>query len=356
MTILVFPSCIEAAVRFADEAHQWGQRVIGASSLDADPYASRYDAWEKLPFINEEGFFPALKELVRRQSIESIFTPHAPTFNLFEAKLRFQIPDVAIRGEGPYRIQVAEMEKALEQAERDLQVIAGFGIEGPSLPVESVAGMLLQMDRLYGQCSREKALAVSAIMPSAEEGDVVEIGSLFGKSTYIFNRLASYYRIGGTLAVDPWNLETAIQSDAPLNIQDAPRKWNWEMVRRGFLVNMMGCSCPPFNYMRATSEAAYARYSTNPKITTAEFGTTTFTGSISVLHIDGNHDELSVARDFDTWSKSLGSSAWIVFDDYHWPHGDGPRKVADRVVGDLGARAQERFVAGGALFLRVGPP
>jgi hypothetical protein len=355
MTILVFPSCIEAAVRFADEAHQWGQRVIGASSLDSDPYASRYDVWEKLPFINDAQFFPALKDLVKRQHVDSIFTPHAPSFNLLEAKLHFQIPHVAIRGEGPYKTQVKQMELALDQAERDLAVIAAFGLEGSSLPVECVAGIMLQMDRLYGQCAREKALAVCAIMPSAAVGDVVEIGSLFGKSTYVFNRLASYCQIGGTLAVDSWNLERSVQLDAPLNIQDAPRKWNWEIVRQGFLVNMTGCSSPPFNYIRAASLAAYAQYSANPQITTAEFGTTMLAGSISVLHIDGNHDELSVGNDYDTWSQKLVDGAWVVFDDYHWPHGDGPRKVADRVVGDLGSRVQKRFVAGGALFVRIGP-
>ena len=192
-------------MRFADEAHQWGQRVIGASSLDSDPYASRYDVWEKLPFINDAQFFPALKDLVKRQHVDLIFTPHAPSFNLLEAKLHFQIPHVAIRGEGPYKTQVKQMELALDQAERDLAVIAAFGLEGSSLPVECVAGIMLQMDRLYGQCAREKALAVCAIMPSAAVGDVVEIGSLFGKSTYVFNRLASYCQIGGTLAVDLWS-------------------------------------------------------------------------------------------------------------------------------------------------------
>ena len=190
-------------------------------------------------------------------------------------------------------------------------------------------------------------------MPSVVKGDVVEIGSMFGKSTYVLNRLASHCGVGGTLAIDPWNLEVSIQYDAPPNIQDAPRKWNWEIVHQGFLVNMLGCACPPFNYMRTTSADAYARYCTRPEVVTAEFGTTAFTGSIALLHIDGNHDEVAVAQDFDLWSKRLAPGAWIVFDDYNWPHGDGPRRVADRAIRECGARVRRHFLAGGALFVQI---
>jgi hypothetical protein len=190
-------------------------------------------------------------------------------------------------------------------------------------------------------------------MPSAVEGDVVEIGCMFGKSTYLFNRLASYCRVGGTLAIDPWNLEMSIQHDASANIQDAPRKWNWDVVHQGFLVNMLGCANPPFNYMRATSADAYVRYCAKPEVVTAEFGATVYSGSIALLHIDGNHDEAAVAQDFESWSSRLAPGAWIVFDDYQWLHGDGPRKVADRAVREYGARVRRRFVAGGALFMQV---
>ena len=210
MTIFVFPSCLEAAVRFADEARHWRQRVIGASSLDVDPYASHYDAWEKLPFIGEESFFDVLSALVERQNVDFIFTPHAAIFNFLEARLPSRLPHVSILGEGPYKTEVKQMEKALEQAKRDQAVIGGFGIGAAPLPIQCVAGVLLQMERFYGQCSREKALALCAVMPSAAKGDVVEIGSMFGKSTYVFNRLASYCRVGGTLAIDPWNLEISI--------------------------------------------------------------------------------------------------------------------------------------------------
>ena len=340
-------------MRFANEAHRWRQRVVGASSLDVDPYASHYDAWEKLPFIGEQKFFEVLGALVERQKIDAIFTPHAPSFNFLEAELPSRLPHISIIGDGPYKTHVGQIEEALAQAKHDVAAIAEFGVAAPPLPVEFVAGLLLQLDRFYGQSSREKALGACAIMPSAIKGDVIEIGSLFGKSTYLFNRLATYCQIGATLAIDPWTLEESIQRDSSANIQDAPRKWNWEIVHEGFLVNMLGCACPPFNYMKTTSVRAFSHYSSTAEVTSPEFGMTKYAGSIAVLHIDGNHDEAAVMEDFDMWRRRLAPGAWIVFDDYNWPHGDGPRKVADRAAREYGARVRHRFLAGGALFLNV---
>jgi hypothetical protein len=353
MTILVFPSSLEASVRYADEAHRWGQCVVGASSVDVDAYAARYDIWEKLPFIGEKNFFSALSALAERQKIDRIFTPHPVTFNFLAAELPSRLPRLTIIGDGPYKTEVRQIEEALERANVCLPTIGEFAIAATSLPLQFVAGLLLQMERLYGQCSREKALATCAIMASAVKGDVVEIGSLFGKSTYVLNRLASYYRIGATLAIDPWDLEISVQHDASADIQRAPRNWNWEAVHQGFLVNMLSCACPPCNYMRTTSARAFARYCATPEVTSPEFGTTSYSGSIAALHIDGNHDEAAVAEDFDLWSRRLAPGAWIIFDDYNWPHGDGPRKIADRAIVQYGARVQRQFLAGGALFIKL---
>jgi hypothetical protein len=354
MAILVFPSCLEPAVSFAQEARRWGQRVVGASSLSSDPYASHYDAWEPLPYIGERDFFDALGALAARHEVQSIFTPHAASFNLLKKELPGRLPNVSIIGEGPFKAQIRKVEETLAQATHDLASIADFGPRNFPYPVQFIAGLLRQMDLFYGQCSREKALGICAMMSAAVKGDVIEIGSMFGKSAYLLNRVASYLSVGATLVVDPWDLASSIQYEAPLNIQDAPRNWNWEMMHQGFLVNMLGCASPPFNYMRAKSADAYIRYCAKPAVESPEFGTTVFAGSISVLHIDGNHDEASVANDFDLWSKRLALGAWIVFDDYEWSHGDGPRKVADRVVREYGPKVRRRFTAGGALFMNLG--
>ena len=78
-------------------------------------------------------------------------------------------------------------------------------------------------------------------------------------------------------------------------------------------------------------------------------------GAISVLHLDGNHDEAAVAQDFKQWGSLVVPGGWVIFDDYNWPHGDGPRKVADRAIAEYGDRVSRRFVAGGAMFVNLAP-
>ena len=125
------------------------------------------------------------------------------------------------------------------------------------------------------------------------------------------------------------------------------------MVREGFLVAMLGASAGDFNYLPMTSEAANALYRGGTTVASPEFGQTPLAGAIAVLHLDGNHDEAAVSQDFALWSPLVAPGGWIIFDDYNWPHGDGPRRVADRAIRGYGARAVRHFVAGGAMFIQL---
>ena len=213
--------------------------------------------------------------------------------------------------------------------------------------------MLQQVETIHGECSREKVLALCATLPSAPKGDLVEIGALFGKSSYVLNRLAVYCGIGATICVDPWDLGLSVQTDAPTHIQEASGGWDWQVVREGFLVAMLGASAGDFNYLPMTSEAANALYRGGTTVASPEFGQTPLAGAIAVLHLDGNHDEAAVSQDFALWSPLVAPGGWIIFDDYNWPHGDGPRRGADRAIRGYGARAVRHFVAGGAMFIQL---
>jgi len=198
-------------------------------------------------------------------------------------------------------------------------------------------------------------LAICGVVPFAPKGDVVEIGALFGKSSYVLNRVAAYCGVGATLCVDPWDLGLSVQTDAPEHIQEASGGWDWDVVYAGFLVAMSGCASPPFNYLRMTSAAAREHYGQGRTVASREFGETALAGAIALLHLDGNHDEAAVAEDFALWGPLVAPGGWIVFDDYNWPHGDGPRKVADRAIAGYGARVRRRFLAGGAMFVNLAP-
>ena len=355
MTILVFPSALEAAAIFAGEARQWGRRVVGASSLDVDPNAAAFDAWTRLPFIGAPDFFDALDALVEREQITDLFTPHAPTFHLLEQTLPTRLPGLKLLGPGPFRRQMDRVVDALAKGRAGLATAAAYGGMPSTLPAEFVAGLLAQVETIHGECARDKILAICGVVPSAPKGDIVEIGALFGKSSYVLNRVGTNSGVGATLCVDPWNLGLSVQTDAPTHIQQASSGWDWDVVYAGFLVSMLACTTGGFNYLRMTSEDAHGQYVRDRTVISREFGATTMAGSISVLHLDGNHDEAAVAQDFALWGPLVVPGGWIIFDDYNWPHGDGPRKVADRAIAAYGPRVKRSFVAGGAMFVNLTP-
>lgn len=353
MTILVFPSVLDAAVKFAREAERWGRRVVGASSLESDPNAVYFDAWGRLPFIGSNEFFKELAALVVREQITELYTPHAPTFHFLKSELPKRLPGLRMLDSGPFEKQMEWVADILSDGEVGRQIASSFIGQSSPLPAELLGGILFQVENIYGECSREKILALCGVVPTAPKGDVVEIGALYGKSSYVLNRLATWCGIGATICVDPWNLGLSIQSDSPIHIQEASGGWDWDLVHKGFLVAMLANASAPFNYLRAASNEAHKIYSSNKAINSEEFGETLITGSISILHIDGNHDEIAVAEDFSLWSPHVVPGGWIIFDDYQWPHGNGPRVIADKAIANYGTRVAYHFVGGGAMFIQL---
>jgi hypothetical protein len=256
-------------------------------------------------------------------------------------------------GPGPFKRQMDRVTGALAAAREALTDVSAIAGAPSPLPAELLAAILTQAETIHGECSGEKILALCGVVPTAPKGDIVEIGALFGKSSYVLNRVGAWCGLGATLCVDPWDLGLSIQTDAPEHIQDASGGWDWNVVYSGFLLAMLACASPPFNYLRMTSAEAHARYVAGGTITSREFGETALEGAISVLHLDGNHDEAAVAEDFALWGPLVRPGGWVIFDDYNWPHGDGPRKVADRAIAAYGAGAKRHFVAGGAMFVNL---
>jgi hypothetical protein len=108
------------------------------------------------------------------------------------------------------------------------------------------------------------------------------------------------------------------------------------------------------NYSRTRSSDAASLYSSAHYFTTEDFGRTAYTGEIALLHIDGNHAIEAVREDIAQWRHFVRAGGWIVFDDYCWPFGDGPRIAADDFSLEFNRNLTAQFSAGGALFVQVG--
>lgn len=334
MTILVFPSSVDISLTFAQSNRENYTRIIGASSVDDDPHAQFFDHWERVPYIHEGDFSEKLKKLIKTHDIKEIYTPHAPSYLRLE-EILCNLGDVILKGESPYDKQMQLVRNALNEDSLFL------------------ASLIRHANTIYGECSAAKIRTLFRVFNQTPRGDVVEIGTFFGKSAYVLNRLAAYYNIGATLAIDPWQVDHSIQKKSPDAIQKLATLWNWELVFQGFLLNLKAVYVGAFNYLRLPSQQAWDVYTRNHDISSSDFGTTTYKGKIAVLHLDGNHDLASVQQDFDLWSQAIAPGGWILFDDYEWSQGDGPRQVADRIRHEWADRIDEFFVDAGTAFIKL---
>ena len=75
----------------------------------------------------------------------------------------------------------------------------------------------------------------------------------------------------------------------------------------------------------------------------------------AVLHIDGNHAYDNVLADACAWTPHVRPGGWIVFDDYVWAFGDGPKRVGDAYLAENAERIDLSFVTGTALWVRLKP-
>lgn len=350
--VLVFPSSLEASLEHLAAARRWGLRVVGASGVAADPYREQYDAWQSLPFISETAFLPALRDLITHHDVTMISTPHAPSY-LHLSALLAQLPGVKLVGHSPYQEQMQRVKLAHERGKLAAARMQEFGADRSRSSEDFIAALLARTVPLYGESSLDKLTACCAAITQAPEGDVVEIGTFFGKSAYLLSQMARALGNRQVLAVDPWSLDQSVQLDSPLNIQNLSAVWDWGLVFQGFLLATQADCQGNLNYLRLPSARAWLHYSSGQPVSTPQFGTTQYSGKIALLHLDGNHDELAVREDWNLWRQALQPGSWVVFDDYQWSHGDGPRRVADNFKVTEAEKIARFFVAGGAAFFQL---
>jgi hypothetical protein len=350
--VLVFPAGMPEGLAFRDRAKAMGLRVVGASSLERDPAESGYETWEHLPYVNDPGFDEALAAVVRRHGVSAIHTPHFVVWRHLTDHLGEIAPGAQLSG--------ADRPEDSERAYRQLRerVAAtrapAFWPALPPKPPLSVierAGLIRLVETIPGMCGEAKMHAMIEAMRHAPAGDVVEIGSWWGKSAALFVLLARRFGIGNVLCIDPWSPDVMTQGDALLDSTSV--NLDTEEALRMFEVNLAPLADGRLNYLRLKSEAAAAVYGPELTAKTATFGKTEYAGHISVLHIDGNHAEDEAAKDCALWTPRVAPGGWIIFDDYEWAFGDGPRHVADDFCKVNADRIAAAFQAGPALFVQL---
>ncbi len=350
--VLVFPAGMPEGLAFKDRAKARGLRVVGASSLDLDPARNAYEAWEKLPYVNDPGFDDALAEVVRRQGIGAIHTPHFVVWRHLSERLGEIAPDAQLScAERPQDSERAY--RALRERVAAAKAPSFWPAFPPKPPLSLVerAGLVRLVDTIPGMCAEAKMQAVIEVMRHAPNGDIVEIGAWWGRSAALLVWLAGRYEIGKVLCIDPWAEDAMVQGDELLDKTSA--ELDTEEARRMFEINLAPLAGGRLNYLQARAEDVATRYGPGLTARTDAFGETRYEGVIALLHIDGNHAEAHVARDTDLWTPHVAPGGWIVFDDYEWAFGNGPRQVADAFVGRRASQIAAVFQAGPALFVQL---
>ena len=353
--ILVFPGGMEGSLRFARRNLAAKRRIVGASSLAYDPACGQYPAWVRLPQVTQDGFDGELRRILAEERIDEVFTPHPVIWDYLERSLAEIAPGVRLTHESVEQV-VAEYGDAI--AEADALGDGVWDLCGPApaspplLPVEGCS-LLHFTSGIPGHCGGEKIWALAEAARRCPEGDLVEIGSAWGKSAYALAWLARRYGLGKLLCVDPWSAAHRHQNDGGGGVNDWAERMDFDAALMVFEINLAGFGAGAVNYLRIPSHAGARVYAHRAPVTTPVFGRTTYAGRIALLHIDGNHDHDHVRRDTAMWAPMVAPGGWIVFDDYTWAFGDGPKRVGDAFLDGNAGRIDTAFVAGTALFVRL---
>lgn len=343
-TTLIFPAVNSAARDYLKAARARQERVLCAASASADGVASEDAQVLELPSIYDAGFDEAFLRLQRDHRIERIYCPISTVHVFMRRWIAAHDVPLVLLGESPVAEEMARHRELMQRADRALDLIVALRAGGSTLARVEVAALLKFSSSIYGESNDDKLAAMMAIAASAPRGDVVEIGSLMGRSAFVMLHLARRFELGTVLTVDPWSPVECHQGDSPAGLQAVVDEWDYELLAEGFAVST--ALCPGHRHLRQPAHEAYAVYRERAG------GAGQWEGRIGLIHIDGNHDKHAVAQDCRLWLPRLVEGGWLVLDDYVWAHGDGPREVGDRLLAQFSARILHAFVCGKALFIR----
>jgi hypothetical protein len=206
---LVFPSSMMESHAFTRLAKARGDQVIAASSVKADETARHYDQWIYLPSIYEAGFDRALADLIASKGITHFFTPNMVVYLAVKALVDVQGLSVVMCASPVATLQ--EHYRDVFSHARDASPFIA-AISGKAPPLNLIASLFHYGEQIYGQTSETKIAAMAAVCADAPKGDLIEIGSAWGRSAFVLATLATHYDIGDLLCIDPWQEEEAHQA------------------------------------------------------------------------------------------------------------------------------------------------
>ncbi|MCB1886723.1 MAG: class I SAM-dependent methyltransferase [Rhodocyclaceae bacterium] len=361
LRLLVFPATMDSAIPFVRTARSLGFEIVGASSVSTAPAIDELDDRVHLPFVSEAGFDHAFEAALSTHRITHVLAPHHVVWSHLNGLRRRLAAPFFLCSPHPFAGHWAAFSPSLEWAARQAPDAFPRSLAqsprglAPALTESQLAGLHRSFLHTPGETDEDKLAALYTISRLAPAGDVVEIGSLYGRSAQALSWLAGHYRIGATLCVDPWTVsEKSDQGPAARLVNEEAAHLDFEQIFRNFLAT--AASTPGTSYIRALSDDAIARYresADSGSLHADGLDPVPVTGRIALLHIDGNHRYDCVRADIRNWTPHLADYGWLMLDDYVWSFGDGPRRAGDELLS--GGDFDYAFVLSDTLFLRRAP-
>lgn len=352
--VLIFPAGMPRSLGYLETCLREKRAVIGSSSLGYDPAREKYPLWVRLPYVTDPEFGEALKDAVEKFDVGEIYTPNPVVWNHLSQTMESLIPGVVLANTSPVDEMLRGYRTALEQARRllddPLPLMSAILPRSPLSQME-IAALCRYAALIPGMCDDDKLRALFEIARFSVSGDLVEIGTWWGKSAFILARLAHGFSIGNLLCVDPWENRYLIQNEKMVDSCSA--QIDAEEALTVFQIGLLPFNCTHINYLRMTSLDGATHYRNRRSIRSDTFGCTQYSGQVAILHIDGNHAYEAVKADVEAWEEFVLAGGWIILDDYLWPFGDGPRRVGNEFLENKRSRVAMAFVMGSALFMQL---
>ena len=232
---LVFPSSMMESHAFSRAARARGEKVVGASSVRADETAKHYDNWVYLPTMYEPGFGQALAELIESEGITYVFTPHMVIYLAIKALIDEQVIRVNLC-KSPIETLEYSYRDVFSRAGEAQSFIAAINGQVPSLHL--TASLFHYGEQIYGQTSETKIAVMAAVCANAPKGDIIEIGSAWGRSAFVLAMLATYFDLGNLLCIDPWDYEADHYKTDPRFVNETNDSMDWDLTFKIFCTHL----------------------------------------------------------------------------------------------------------------------
>lgn len=343
-TVLIFPYDGADAEAKATLFRQLGLGVVCAHS------EIRAAGMLELPYVTSPEFLARFDLLVAEHGITHLLSPHPVVWSALANLTATGGRALTLLDPSPYQRDLASYLPAWEWAAARLPLIPGEACAAcGDEALTAMAALHAGYFAIPGQSDLAKLESLLDVMCSCPAGDIVEIGSLFGRSAFALAYLARLFRIGNVLCVDPWALHYGQnQGQSAQLVNSAAHRRDFELVHRAFRTNRLMYGLDNLDWLRKPSLEGAGDYARG-----AAFSRTGSAGRIALLHIDGNHAYAAVQGDIRAWSPLMMPGGWILVDDYRWAFGTGPQQAADEFLAGHRDGIDSAFCSGDTLYIRM---